>query len=240
MHVIGFFFDFDGTLAPLDRRREDLRVSEDNVKMLEILREKGFRTAVISSKDCGFLRSKIPVNLDGMACIYALEIRGGGYVVVDEKSVERESNEKIQKILSMLKALENQVTLEIKKVLDAYVGGIGIDWRFSGGRPSEIDSIIDLARSLGLKIYEYKYYPFLDIYTSYREKDWSVKILRTLLGVDKIVYLGDSENDLKAFEEADVRVLVRHKYNKHFNPDVDYIVEFDSVARWVLDYARSL
>jgi hydroxymethylpyrimidine pyrophosphatase-like HAD family hydrolase len=59
--------------------------------------------------------------------------------------------------------------------------------------------------------------------------------VRGLLGVERIYYFGDSENDLPAFQEADVKILVLNPYNKHLVSvlNFDHVVEYGSLARWL-------
>ncbi|MFP3251666.1 MAG: hypothetical protein RXO32_08085 [Thermoproteus sp.] len=37
-----------------------------------------------------------------------------------------------------------------------------------------------------------------------------MRLLKALLGVGHVAYMGDSENDLPAWREADVKILARH------------------------------
>jgi len=39
-----------------------------------------------------------------------------------------------------------------------------------------------------------------------------VRLLKAFLGVGHVAYMGDSENDLPAWREADVKILARHGY----------------------------
>lgn len=241
MPLTGFFFDFDGTLVPLDEDRRTVMLSRDVVLMLHYLIEKGFKVAVISGKDCEFLKKKIPTNLNGFGCVNGLEIVGGGYIVIDEKVLDERIADIMNKLLNFCEEnLGGKAFVEVKRILNRYIGGISIDWRFHGLRPKEVTKVVEFAKLNKLTVIGYPNYPFLDIYVSYREKDHSLKILKTLLGLSRVIYFGDSENDLYAFKEADVSVLVKHSYNEQFNPKVSYIVKFKDLPKWVIENASSI
>ncbi|MEZ0394138.1 MAG: HAD-IIB family hydrolase [Desulfurococcaceae archaeon] len=230
MGRVGLFFDFDGTLSSLGARREEARVRPDVAAVLERLSER-FVIAVVSSKDCWFLRERLQPFVRGLACINGLEIVAGGYIAHDEALMKAELVRAIEELRD--EALATGTVVEVKRSLLGTTAGLSIDWR-GAERPEGLDALLERAKHMGLNVLEYPGLWFVDIYPSKRNKGDAVRILRALLGVDKVVYFGDSANDVPAFDEADVGIFVEHEHNKDYFPEgASKRVKFEELGRWL-------
>jgi trehalose-phosphatase len=236
---VGFFFDYDGTLSPIDVERSLAYPPKKNLEMLVNLRSRGFITAVISSKDCDFLLSR-SLNTDGLACINGVEIRALKHVILDERLFDQERRKLFVRLVEEAEnRISKKVYIEKKRVSVGYIVGISIDWRSGGERPGELDDIIDLFKTHSFVVNKPDDMPFVDILLFNVEKGSAVEILRRLFDLDEVIYFGDSLNDVSAFRVADKRVFVRHKYNKNIKLESDYIVGFDELADWVINYSAT-
>lgn len=163
--------------------------------------------AVVTSKDCRFAAERVPYAA-AYACITGIEVRAGGYVAVAEDL----RAEALGRVLERAVGLDAFV--EAKRTGDGRLAGVTVDWRESGVRPAGLDDVLAEAERAGLMVLRYSGHPFADIYASWRNKGDAVRLLKALLGVSHVAYMGDSENDLPAWREADVRIVVRHRLNK--------------------------
>ena len=233
MNHVGIFFDFDGTLSPLNVRREDARVRDD---VAEVLKElvNHYVVAIVSSKDCYFLRNRTPY-ISNYVCINGLEILTNEYVVNDSTVLKEDLIKALEDIYSLARRLEN-VYVEGKRSLLGPLLGISIDWGGFEGVPKGLEEVVEAATSRGLKVINYRYNPFVDIYISKKDKGDGVKVLKSLLNLGKLIYVGDGENDIPAFKLADVSVLVRHSLNQEFKVDVDFEVRFEELGRWLVEH----
>ncbi len=122
--------------------------------------------------------------------------------------------------------------------------GMSIYWPLRNGRPRELEHIAEKARSKGLVVYDVMrwgdYAEFIDIHVARRSKDEAIRILKTLLDVSKTIYFGDSYSDIPAFKEADVRVLIKHKYNNNLRIEADYIVNISELTKWLINHIKTL
>lgn len=229
--LVGLFFDFNGTISPLRVPRESAEVPGELVDVLRAL-SSDFKLAVISSKDCWFLRERLPGFIHGLGCINGIEIVASGYIAVDEATIDRSKIGILENIASA--AIKLGIEVEVKRSILGHVAGLSLDWKNVGSRPKDVDRLVSEAKALNLFVLEYPGLWFVDIYPSNRDKGSAVKILRSLLGVDKVIYFGDSVNDVPAFAVADVGVFVEHEFNKGFRPaNAKYRVKFERLAEWL-------
>ena len=199
--------DLDGTLWPLDTPRD--RVSPPR----ELVEEMGRvgRLVVATSKDCPFAMRVIQ-DAEAYICVNGAEIVTDELVCLDREVFDKRNA--IAKVLETAKRLDAYI--EEKRSITGNLIGISIDWL---GRPRpELSQVIAEAKALGLSIYEPHGAHFVDIIASRRDKGFGVRLLRQILCRDvSVVYIGDGENDIPGFMEADLRILVRHEYNAHLS-----------------------
>ena len=85
-------------------------------------------------------------------------------------------------------------------------------------------------------IQTYSSHPFIDIYSTEFNKGDAIDKLREILPInnnDKILYLGDSENDNPAFLKSDLSINVRSdsRINTHLN--THYGLEFNELTNFL-------
>ncbi len=200
--MLGLFTDYDGTLVP----PELVYGGEPDVEVLDALRElaKYVKLAIVTTKDCEFVERRIPFA-HGYGCINGIEVKAGGYVA--------EANDVRGGLEELASSIGGRVYRKFTS--SGKLAGITVDWRDAGSPPAGLREFLARAESVGFRVVRYKQHPFVDVYASSRDKGDAVRLLKALLGVSYVVYLGDSENDLPAWRLADVKILVRHNYNNH-------------------------
>ncbi len=81
---IGFFFDYDGVLAPITSNPSGETPDSELISAIKSLSSE-HAVAIVSGRDCKYLFERVS-GLSGYACVYGLEIVAKGYVVVDEEA----------------------------------------------------------------------------------------------------------------------------------------------------------
>jgi len=241
--AIDFFFDYDGVLAPITSTPSG---GSPDLKLVSVIRSLSSEhvVAVVSGRECKYLLDRIP-GLSGYACIYGLEIIAGGYVVVDEEAYLGTKPKYIEELATEIaRKFSGKVGMIVGKTLQGVSVGISIYWSLNSGRPRELEHVIEKARSKGLVVYDVMrwgdYAEFMDIHVARRSKDEAIRILKTLLRVDKVIYFGDSYSDVPAFQEADVRILVRHEHNNDLRIETEYVVSVNELAEWIANHKEEL
>lgn len=220
------FTDIDGTLTPPDEPGKPLKEALDALKELA----KAMPVAVVTTKECAFAKQAVPFAA-GYACINGVEILAGGYrAVADDLRPE------------LLEGLADELEAagaQLKRTSAGLLAGATIDWR---GRapPRGLEGLLAEAEARGLQVIRYRAHPLADLYASKRNKGDGVKALKALLGAKYVAYLGDSENDLPAWRLADVRIIVRHKYNAELKAEGLVPVPQADLAKYLADVAGSL
>ncbi|MGC8974900.1 MAG: trehalose-phosphatase [Thermoprotei archaeon] len=238
---VGFFFDYVGVLAPITSNPSGGVPSPELIRVIKDLNSE-HAVAIVSGRDCRYLLERVP-GLSGYACVHGLEIIAGGYVVVDEEVYLGAKPKYIKELASeVAEKLGERVGIILGKTLLEVPLGMSIYWPLSSGRPKELEYIAEKARSRGLAVYDVlrwgNYAEFMDIHVAKRSKDEALRILKTLLKVSKVVYFGDSYNDIPAFKEADVKILVRHEHNNYLKIETDYVIEASKLTEWLIKHAR--
>jgi phosphoserine phosphatase len=72
------------------------------------------------------------------------------------------------------------------------------------------------------------------------DKGEAVRLLKALLGVRHVVYMGDSENDLPAWREADVKVLISHSLNRGLHVPGTIPVKYVDLPSYLEEAARNM
>ncbi|MGC9118819.1 MAG: HAD hydrolase family protein [Thermoproteus sp.] len=229
---IALFADLDGTLVPPELMRRDPSLP---LELEYALRELAHRIpfAVVTTKECGLAARAVPFAA-AYACVNGIEVRAGGYVAIAEglKSAE------LDRVLRSAGTLDALV--EAKRTWDGRLAGVTIDWRERGVPPRGLEQVLNTAASLGLKVVRYSRHPFVDIYGADVDKGRAVRLLKALLGVEHVVYMGDSENDLPAWAEADVRIVVRHALNRDLPVEGAVPIAYEELPRYVRQVLANL
>lgn len=226
--MLGVFTDYDGTLVP-----PELVYGEGpGEELSDVLKElsKYVKLAIVTTKDCDFIKSRVPYA-HGYGCINGVEVIAGGYVA--------EADDIREGLRDLASSLSGRVYE--KYTHSGRLAGVTVDWRDVGSPPAWLEEALAKAESMGLKVVRYRRHPFVDIYASSRDKGDAVRLLKALLGVTYVVYMGDSENDMPAWRLADVKILVRHEYNAHLREGLISIPQGELVnyLREVLQAVKS-
>jgi len=227
---IALFTDLDGTLTPPERGRGELPREVD-----EALREQAklIPVAVVTTKECSLAAARVPYAT-AYACINGAEVRAGGYVAVAE-DLNPEALAHVAKAAEMLDAY-----IEVKKTILGSPAGLTIDWRDVGRPPAGLDAVVAEAERKGLTVLKYGGHPFVDIYATKRSKGDAVRFLKALLGVSHIVYMGDSENDISAWKAADIKIIVRHRYNAHLSVEGAIPIPQEELPNYLRQVANNI
>ncbi len=231
MKVGAIFTDYDGTVAPIDVPRSKSRPLPEVEDVLRDLAEK-VPVAVVTSKPCDFVMPRTAFAW-AWACNNGLEVVWGQHHVVYAEVYQKTGL--AERVLRASRGLPLYV--EEKRLMTGLLVGVSLDWREEGPRQDLIDGALEVAAMAdrwGLYVVRYSTEPFIDIFSVRADKGRAVSMLRKLLRVDgPLVYLGDSENDGPAFNEADISVGVTHKYNRGLRLDTDISVDQSSLARFL-------
>lgn len=236
---IGLFFDYDGVLAPITVDPSGGKISPEMLQLLERLSRK-YAISVVSGRDCPYLYSRVP-GLAGYACVFGLEIHGGGYVVLDKEVYTGSRSAHLDYIRSILhKVLKGKFGIIHARASNGAVLGVSIYWMLSDGRPAGIEALVEEAKSRGLYVSDIgvwgDFAEYISVFVSKRTKQDSIRILKTLMNVDKVIYFGDADGDIPAFSEADVSIFVKHRYNSvPSGIKINYIVKYEDLPLWILN-----
>ncbi|MCU7788498.1 HAD-IIB family hydrolase [Pyrobaculum sp. 3827-6] len=228
---IALFTDYDGTLVPPEEVR---RGGALPAEVEEVLRElaKRIPLAVVTTKDCGFVTQRVPFA-SAYACINGIEIRAGKYVAV-AADLNHSAVSEVYQLASGLDAY-----LEPKRTGRGELAGFTVDWRGRAEPPKGLGDVVEEAERRGLKVVRYSRHPFLDVYGSTVDKGDAVRVLKALLGVRHVAYMGDSENDLPAWREADVKILVRHSLNRGFAVPGAVAVDYKDLVPYLTEVLKN-
>ncbi len=229
---IALFADYDGTLALPEKAREERPLPpslEEALRKLAAL----MPFAVVTTKDCQFVMKRVPFA-SAYACINGIEIHAAGYVAV-AADVKYDAVESLYRKATGLNAL-----VEPKRTWRGDIAGFTIDWRDSGIPPPGLEELVREASGLGIRVVKYSRHPFLDFYGSNVDKGNAVRILKALLGVKHVVYMGDSENDIPAWREADIKILVRHSLNRGLSIEGVIPIDYEHLPAYLQEVAKNV
>ncbi len=209
------FSDYDGTLCPLELRREDAFISP-RLKRVLTKASKRVKIGIVTTKDLGFIIERVPFA-HGIAATCGLELHVGDKTTLDErvrepnKNVEKAYQDTLKKILQ----IRDNIMVERKETDDGDLIAFCIDWRLSRNWDEarrKSAPILELCKEQGLYVVDSQISPFANVFPIEVDKGAALKKLREEMGVTgPVMYLGDSEVDDPAFRLADVSVGVKHR-----------------------------
>jgi hydroxymethylpyrimidine pyrophosphatase-like HAD family hydrolase len=158
---------------------------------------------------------------------------------------------KLVKNSILLKKLSDKIEKEFQDIIIEpkynYVNGIlaaiSLDYRQiqkwghykTNIEPYVLNSIQQFVLSLpnDLFVQTYSDHPFIDIYSMHLDKGQAIDAISHLLNLSKeqkVLYLGDSENDNPAFRKADLSIGIRSDERVKTKLDSDYLLQFNELT----------
>lgn len=158
---------------------------------------------------------------------------------------------KLVKNSMLLKKLSDKITKEFQDIsiepkynyVDGILAAISLDYRQiqkwghykTNIEPYVLNSIRQFVLSLpnDLFVQTYSDHPFIDIYSMYLDKGQAIDAIFHLLNLSKeqkVLYLGDSENDNPAFQKADLSIGIRSDERVKTKLDSDYLIQFNELT----------
>ena len=131
MKIEGLFSDYDGTLSPLEVRRQDAAISQRLRRFLRTM-SKRIPIGIVTTKDLDFIRQRMPF-VHGISAIAGLQMQVGEKIITDERALKATRNvEKgCQEALSKIIEIGDEIVIERKTTEDDELIAFCIDWRLS-------------------------------------------------------------------------------------------------------------
>jgi HAD superfamily hydrolase (TIGR01484 family) len=151
----------------------------------------------------------------------------------------------------LLKKLSDKIEKEFQDIsiepkynyVDGILVAISLDYRQiqkwehykTNIEPYVLISIRQFVLSLpnDLFVQTYSDHPFIDIYSMQLDKGQAIDAIFHLLNLSKeqkVLYLGDSENDNPAFRKADLSIGIRSDERVKTKLDSDYVIQFNELT----------
>jgi len=228
--------DFDGTLSPLEVRREDAFIPP-RLKRLLMKAGKTITLGIVTTKDLGFISERVPFA-QGISATCGLEMQVGDRTILDDRV--REPNKRMgtayKEALTKILPIPDNIVIERKETEDGNLLAFCIDWRLSkdwNEARRKTAPLLAFCKEQGLFVVESDISPYANVFPFEVDKGSAYLKLRTELNVTgPTMYFGDSEIDDPAFEVADVSVGIKHR---RVMPRLKckYRVEFLELERFV-------
>jgi HAD superfamily hydrolase (TIGR01484 family) len=215
MKVEALFSDYDGTLCPLELRREEAYVTPRLRRLLTKI-SKRIQLGIITTKDLAFIKDRVPFA-QGIAATCGLEMQVGDRIIVDERV--REPNRNVEnayrQALVRVLQLRDNIMIERKENEDGDLIAFCIDWRLTRDWPEakkKATPLLESCKENGLYVVESDISPFANIFPFAVDKGTAFSRLWAEMHVTgPVIYLGDSEVDNSAFERADISIGIKHR-----------------------------
>jgi HAD superfamily hydrolase (TIGR01484 family) len=158
---------------------------------------------------------------------------------------------KLVKNSVLLKRLSDKIEKEFQDIsiepkfnyVDGILAAISLDYRQiqkwehykTNIEPYVLNSIQQFVLSLPNDLFVQKYsdHPFIDIYSMHLNKGRAIDAIAHMLNLSKeqkVLYLGDSENDNPAFRKADLSIGIRSDERVKTKLDSDYLIQFNELT----------
>jgi len=209
------FSDYDGTLCPLELRREEAFISP-RLRRLLTKASKQVKLGIITTKDLSFIKDRVPFA-HGIAATCGLEMQVNDRIILDDRI--REPDRKVEKayrtVLARIIQIRDNIMIERKETEDGNLVAFCIDWRLSRNWDEARRSSMPLltyCKEEGLYVIESDISPFANVFPMEVSKGEAFTKLRAEMNVTgPSMYWGDSEVDNPAFELADVSIGIKHR-----------------------------
>jgi trehalose-phosphatase len=228
--INGLFFDYDGTISPLEVSRQQSRVLPHLEKLLNFM-NRFIPVGIITSKDLSFI---VPRTLfaHAWAAIAGLEMKIGSQLFTSQ-GIEEILPHLQQALIFAKQHIREGVVIEEKRDYSGQPLAFCVDWRqvknIKEAR-SMSSQILHYCRDLPLKIIEYPRKPFIDVFPCFIDKGQALQRLRDNIVLSgRVLYMGDSMTDNAAFRAADISIGVTNG-KRPVDLDCDYWMDFNDVA----------
>ncbi|MGA3405352.1 MAG: HAD-IIB family hydrolase [Candidatus Bathyarchaeia archaeon] len=213
--VEAIFSDYDGTLCPLEFRREDAFIPP-RLRRLLTKASKRVKLGIVTTKDLSFVKERVPFA-HGIAATCGLEMQVGDRTILDERI--REPDEKVEKayrtVLSRILQIRDNIMIERKETEDGNLLAFCLDWRLSRDwdeAKRKAIPILTYCKEEGLYVVESEVSPFANVFPMPVSKGEAFNKLRAEMGITgPVMYWGDSEVDNSAFQLAEISVGIKHR-----------------------------
>ena len=243
MKVEAMFFDYDGTLSPINVGREEAQIPSPLKRMLDNL-SKITLIGIVTTKDYGFISTRAHFA-QVLACIGGLEIlskKDGEY-----KTFYSYGKSKSQKLENLCREITpNPFFVEEKRLSTGEVVGLCFDWRKQKGLSNILDNALEdlkkKASERSLYLVQDKNMPFIDVYISKINKGMALKRISELfsLNLTSCVYFGDSQTDNSAFRKVGLSIGILHAENKNLKLECKKLVKFDDLTGFLEEFITSI
>ena len=171
-----------------------------------------------------------------------------------DAEILRKKSQKLYHIIDRISSRFSDLSIDKKLTFNqTLLAGITIDWRHLDDWNSikkEVETFIlnmiinetnNNSSENQLFVQKYSTHPFIDIYSTFCSKEIAydnlcknIQLHFNKLDTQKIMYLGDSENDNPAFRKADISIGI--KSDERLNPKLDcqYLINFNQLPKFLM------